>query len=212
MPRPLPPVALPAVVDAVSERWWGLPPRVRALAVALATVAALALLGRGATRSPWGPPTDVLVAVDDLPGGAPVTADLLRPARWPADLVPHDAVTSADLGPDVRLRGAVVAGAPVTRRQLAVGLGGMVAEGHAAVAVPVDGLPHVDAGDAVDVVATGLDGVGRRVATAARVLAVDDAFLWLDVPTHEVDAVAAAGAAGRLTLAVRPVTTPPGTR
>ncbi len=209
------PVALPPRLDAAAERWWRLPPRVRGGILVTLVVLALAVVGRGATASPWGPPRPVLVAASDLPGGHALVLGDARGAEWPADLVPADALTAEDLrgaptGPDApRLAGPVRAGAPLARGDLVTGVSGLVGDGEAAVAVPVDGLPTVTAGDRVDVVATRTDGTGQRVASAARVLAVDGAFLWLGVPTDRVDAVAAGGAAGRLTLAVRPARPPP---
>lgn len=210
--RPAPsgaPLALPPVLDRVAEQWWATPPRVRAgVAVALVVVA-LAVVGRGAAASPWGPPRPVLVAASDLPAGRPLTPDAARSTTWPAALVPDDALVADDLTGDARMAGPTPAGSVLTRRHVASGLAGLVAEGHAAVAVPLDGLPRVRAGDLVDVVAASPDGAGRRIANAARVLSLEDGFLWLGVATDQVDAVAAAGAAGRLTLAVRPARPPP---
>lgn len=199
-------MALPAVLDRVSERWWRLSPRVRAAVVVVLTVAVLALVGRGATTSAWGPPQQVLVLQTDLPAGATVEATDAQHAQWPADLVPADALV--ELPDEARVRGPAAADAVLTRRHLASGLASLLEAGEAAVSVPLDGLPQVAAGDVVDVVAATPDGAGQRAATAARVVAVDPAFLWLAVDQADVDAVAAAGAAGRVTLAVRPVAGP----
>ena len=209
-PSPTPsraPFALPALLDRLSERWWSLPPRVRATVLVVAVVVALAAVGRGATTSPWGPPRQVLVAAVDRPVGGALGPDDVRTASWPDDLVPADAIAPDDLPVEARLRGFVAAGTVVTRQHLATGMAGLVDDGEAAVAVPADGLPLVRGGDVVDVVAAHPDGSGVRVASAARVLAVEDAFVWLGVAQAQVDAVAAAGAAGRLTLAVRPAPT-----
>lgn len=202
------PVALPTVLDAVSDRWWALPPRVRAAVVVTAALGLLALAGRGATASPWGPPVPTLVAGRDLPAGHALTPADVATATWPAGLVPDDALGRDDLGGDARLAAPARAGTPLARGDLVDGVAGLVADGHVAVAVPVDGLPAVRAGDHVDVVAGSPDGVGQRVASDAPVVAVDGAFLWLGVPHDRVDAVAAAGAAGRITLAVRPARPP----
>lgn len=198
------PIALPTAVDAISERWWRLSPRTRTGLLALLVVLALALVGRGATTSPWGPPREVLVAATDLDAGHRLAPSDLRPARWPARLVPHDALAADALPPDARLVRATTAGAVVTRRHVTAGIAGLLQAGEAAVAVPLDGLPTVTPGDRVDVVASTPDGTGRRLATDAAVLAADPAFLWLAVDADAVDPIAAAGAAGRLTLALRP--------
>lgn len=199
-------MALPAALDVVSERWWRLSPRLRAVVVGVAIVGALALVGRGATTSAWGPPRPVLVLVADLPAGAAVQPADVERVSWPADLVPTDALT--ELPPDARVRAPTIADSALTDRHLAAGLAGLLAPGEAAVPVPLDGLPEVVAGDVVDVVTATPDGTGHRAATAARVLAVDTTSLWLAVGADRVDAVAAAAASGRVTLAVRPVAAP----
>lgn len=196
------PVALPAALDHVSERWWRLSPRARAVVLAVLCVGVLALAGRGATASPWGPPGQVLVLTSDLPAGATVGPTDVEHAQWPSELIPADALS--ELPEDARVHGPAAADAVLTRRHLVSGLAGLLESGEAAVSVPLDGLPQVAAGDVVDVVTATPDGAGHRAATAARVVAVDHAFLWLAVDHGHVDAVAAAGAAGTVTLAVRP--------
>lgn len=199
------PIALPAVLDHLADRWWSLPPRARAATLLALVLLALALVGRGATTSPWGPPGPVLVAASDLPAGHPLGPADVRVATWPTGLVPDGALTDpAELSADARASGPVAAGTVLTPHLLADGVTGLLSEGRAAVPVPGEGLAVVRAGDRVDVVATSMDGSGRRVATGADVLAVDGEHLWLGVDADAVDAVAAAGAAGRVTLAVRP--------
>lgn len=196
---------LPAWLDRLSERWWGLPPRARATLVVVAIVLALVVVGRGATRSPWGPPVPVLVATADLEPGAPIDPGQLRAAQWPADLVPDDSITAlADLPDDARVRSSVPAGAPLTGRHLVSGLAGLVAPGHVAVSVPRDGLPIVPTGARVDVVTAGVHGESARVTAGARVLALDGDWVWLGVPAEQADAVATAAVTGRVLLAIRP--------
>lgn len=197
------PLALPGVLDALAERWWRLPPRARTVVAGVVVLLVLALVGRGATTSPWGSPREVLVAATELDAGQSLTPDRVRQATWPAALVPHDALTPDDLPTDARLQAVTTAGTVLTRRHVVAGIAGLVRAGQAAVAVPLDGLPSVIPGDRVDVVSTTPDGTGHRLASDAGVLAVDDGFLWLGVDRADVEAVAAAGAAGRLTLAVR---------
>lgn len=194
------PFVLPAVLDRVSRAWWQLGPRLRGALVAVAVVALLALAGRGASTSAFGPPVEVVVAGRDLAAGAVLDGAAVARRTWPADLVPDDALTDAAGG---RLRGPVVAGQVLTERHLVAGLAGLLEPGQAAVAVPLDGLPVVVPGDVVDVVAATPDGRGQRAASGVSVLAVDSGWLWLGVPDAAVDLVAASGAAGRLSLGVR---------
>jgi pilus assembly protein CpaB len=199
------PPVLPAWLDRLSERWWGLPPRARAALVVAGIVLALVAIGRGATRSPWGPPVPVLVAAADLEPGVPVGAAELRSAQWPAGLAPNDTITAlADLPADARMRSAVPAGTPLTGRHLVSGLAGLVAPGHVAVSVPRDGLPIVPTGALVDVVTAGVHGEAARVTAGARVLALDGDWVWLGVPAEQADAVATAAVTGRVLLAIRP--------
>lgn len=199
-----PPVALPALLDRVSERWWRLPPRVRVAVVALVAVLVLAAVGRGATRSPWGAPTPVLVARSDLAPGDPVTSDALRTASRPDDLVPPDALTEpGQLPTGARVRGTLPAGTVLTARHLAPGVAGLVAPDEVALPVPRDGQPPLQAGQAVDAIVTSVQGTGTRVASDARVLAVDVDWLWVATPADRVDALAGAATSGQLVLVVR---------
>lgn len=199
------PPALPAALDRASEGWWALSPRLRAAIVMVLLVAGLAVLGRGATRSPWGPPVAVVVAAADLSPGAPIGPGDLRTASWPADLVPANAlVDPTDLGTDARVRGPIPAGTALTPQHLVTGVSGLVEPGEAAVPLPTDRVAGIQAGEVVDVVATSVHGTGQRVADGARVVAVDADWIWLAVRLDQVEAVAAAGTTGQALLAVRP--------
>jgi Flp pilus assembly protein CpaB len=199
------PPVLPAWLDRLSEWWWGRPPRLRTVLVAVAILLGLVVIGRGATRSPWGPPTQVLVATADLEPGTPIDGDRLRAAQWPGGLVPDDAIIAvADLPDDARVRSNVPAGTPLTARHLVTGLAGLVAPGHVAVSVPRDGLPIVPTGARVDVVTAGVHGEAARITAGARVLALDGDWVWLGVPAEQADAVATAAVTGRVLLAIRP--------
>ena len=123
----------------------------------------------------------------------------------PSGLVPPDAVRSPGRLPaEARVRGTVPAGAVLTDRHLAEGMAGLLDPGEAAVPVARDGRPAPAAGRRVDVVATSAGGTGTRVATGARVLALDAEWVWLGVPDGALEAVAAGAGAGQLVLAVRP--------
>ncbi len=195
-----PPPVLPVAVDRALERWWRLPPRMRAAAV----IALLVVVAAGAVlrvaRSPYGPPVPVVVAVRDLAVGAAV-AGAVAPEHRPADHVPSDAV--ATVPPDATLAMGVVSGTVLTARHLRPG--GPLADlaaGSAAVAVPVDIVPGAVPGLRVDLVATLGDGSGAVVAADARVLAVTGDLVWFEVPRVAAPDVAAAASRGLLTAAL----------
>lgn len=199
-----PPIALPSVLDRLSDRWWGLPPRVRGALLVVAAVLALAAVGRGAARSPWGVPTTVLVAGTGLGPGDVVAADAVTEVTRPGGLLPDDALASLDQLPTpARVRGVVPAGAVLTRRHVATGVAGLLEPGEAAVPVARDGHPPLQAGQLVDAVVTTTRGTGSRVAAAARVLATDATWAWVAVPVDRVEALAGAASSGQLVLAVR---------
>lgn len=198
------PVALPSLLDRCSERWWGLPPRLRAALLVVLVLLALAAVGRGAARSPWGAPTTVLVAGADLTPGDPVGTGALVEATRPAELIPHDALGSLEQLPtQARVRGVVPAGSVLTRRHVAGGIAGLLEPGETAVPVARDGHPPLQAGQLVDAVVTTPQGTGSTVATGARILATDDTWAWIAAPVDQVEVLAGAAGSGQLVLAVR---------
>ncbi|MGA0830538.1 MAG: SAF domain-containing protein, partial [Nitriliruptoraceae bacterium] len=130
---------MPAVVDGALERWWALPPRLRAAA---ALAALLLVAGSGVlrvARSPYGPPVAVVVAERDLAVGDPA-AGAVAAERRPLTLVPRDAVV--ELPDEATLAMGVVAGTVLTARHLRPG--GPHADqpaGSTAVAVPAAPVP-----------------------------------------------------------------------
>jgi hypothetical protein len=196
------PPVLPPALDRASERWWRTPPRVRA-SVLLAALALL--LAAGTVRlasSPWGPPVAVLVATRDVPLGASLGPDAVRATEWPARLVPPGALDEV---------AGSVAIAPVTEGSVLTdrlvgegGLGAALPEGTAAVAVPGELVPVLSPGARLDLVGAELDGRGVALATAATVLTDDGEHVWLAVDHHQAPAVAAAAAAGTITVVVLP--------
>ena len=69
------PVALPDLLDRVSERWWRTPPRFRLLTV-VGGVCLVVLAGVAhAASDPGGPPVTVWVASRDLLPGDVLTPD-----------------------------------------------------------------------------------------------------------------------------------------
>jgi Flp pilus assembly protein CpaB len=198
------PVPAPALLDRVSERWWSLTPRAR---TAIAVVVGLAVLTAGTINlvsSPWGAPVTVLVARHDLAVGRTVAAEDVRRTDWPAQLVPAGAL--AEVG---EVGGTVVAPVPagsiVTDLHLGEGgLGGVVPEGRAAVALPADAVPGVLPGARLDLVGADLDTRGTVLASDAVVLAHDSAHVWVVVEHHEAAATAAAALAGAVTAVLVP--------
>lgn len=183
------PVALPAVLDGVAERWWSLTPRARAtVGVALAVVALGAVLAR-TLLSPYGPPTTVLVAARDLTAGEALSADAVERRVWPRDLMPTDALSE----PAGRVAAFVPAGAVVTARHVEVrGPAAALVAGTVALPVPLDLVPDLPVGARVDLLAVGRDGEGVVLARDAAVLLRDEAATWVAVGRDEAAGVTAA--------------------
>ena len=199
-----PPLALPRALDRVAERWAGAPPRLRLALGVLGAVAVLAIAGRGAARSPWGPTVPVVLAATDLAPGDVVAAEHVRPAAWPRALLPPSSVADArDVVGQVLAVGAPP-GTPLTTRHIAPD--GLAAElDDDRVAFPVPQQPGVELapGQQVDVLA-GAQLRGRVVASAATVLAVVDEVVWLAIDRADAPAVANAVGSGTLTLVLLP--------
>lgn len=195
------PPALPSWLDRVSERWWRLGPRVRALLLTVLLVAGLAAGIGQAASSPWGPPVTVTVAARDLGVGEVLGPGDTRRTGWPRDLVPDGAVGAAPIGDTVVA--PVVAGGVLTEQHLSVaGLGGMVGEEQAAVAVPLELVPAATPAMRLDLVAVDLDGRGLRLAADATVLSVDAAHVWVAVQRAAAPDVAAAAGSGSLAVVI----------
>ncbi len=204
-----------------APRWWRGHRSRRArwiLSVALAGGAAILVASLSArasqTLDAYGHLRPVAVARRDLEPGRRLTGGDVAWREVPRGLVPRDAVESSPVGRTVI--DPLGPGEVITTRHLApgglVGVAALVTSGHRAVAVPVPahGLDlHV--GDEVDVIATGAEGDDRGgdprddpvVARRARVLAVDDGAVVVEVADAEVAPVAAAVAEGTPVLALR---------
>lgn len=198
-----PPVALPPALDRLSERWWSLRPRHRALAVVVLAAVVVLVGPVRLVASPHGPPTSVLVATRDLPVGHELVADDLRPATWPRDLVPDGATTEAR----GTVTGPLPRGGVVTSAHLAPpgsGVAAAVPTGRVAVTIPADLLPPLPAGAHLDLVAPDPDGLPRVAASSATVVAVEGELVWVAVDPPEGPAVAAAAARGQVVAILRP--------
>lgn len=210
-PRP----ALPRPLDAVSDRWAGLRPRVRVLVAAGAVlVLAAGVQARvNAADDRWGgAPVDVWVATEDLPVGAPPTG--LRRVALPPVGVPPEAVSGpVHAGAVLALAlpaGAVLTGAHLDARGPAAGLH----EQLRVVPVPVEEGWAVTAGGWVDVWVLGageepaaLVARSRPVVDVRHGTSATTALIALDQDA-EVAAATTGLALGRVLLAHAPP--PPG--
>lgn len=196
------PPTLPPALDAAADWWAGRGARSRRLVVGLAVL--LALLGLGAVgRRPPTTETTVWVATRAASIGSSVGDVAALASRRSTDL-PGDALP-ADTSPAGVLSIEVLPGQVLSDAHLTTDVTGLVDATTAVVAVRADQLAPVPAGATVDVLATAIDGNGQRLATRVRVLAVDDAWVWLGVPEDVAAAVAAADDGGRLSLSRRAV-------
>jgi pilus assembly protein CpaB len=163
-----------------------------------------------ATRAAWGATRSVLVATRDLPAGHRLGLGDTEPRRLPRAVVPPGALATAPAGQVVRE--PILQGEVVPRRRLgragSAGLVALLPAGTRAVAVPRDPatVPPVRVGQRVDVVAVVADGSAGPpavvLARGAPVVAVGDDAVALAVAPATVPRVAAALAAGAVTLAV----------
>jgi hypothetical protein len=198
-----PPVALPTALDRLSERWWALRPRRRALAIVVVVATAVLVGPARLVASPHGPPTPVLLAARDLPVGHELTQDDVRPATWPRDLVPADAASQAR----GTVTGPVPEGAVVTSSHLASpgsGVAAAVPAGRAAVTIPAELLPPLPGGAHIDLVAPDAEGRPQVVASAAIVVSHEGELVWVAVDPAEAPAVAGATAGGQVVAVLRP--------
>lgn len=196
-----PPPSLPRLLDRASDRWWGLPPRARLGLLGL--VIAVAALAVVLPRAQLGAATtEVVVAVRDLPAGHEVAPDDLRVQRWPLELAPPGASARTASG---TLTSALPQGSVLTASHLGDGgLGALLTEGRAAVALPVELVPEAQAGSSLGLVVTdGIEG-SHDTATPARVLRVDAEHVWVEIDEARAGPVAAAAIRRSVAVVVRP--------
>jgi hypothetical protein len=197
-----PPLRLPRTLDAVSERWWALTPRLRAVLALLAVGLLVLTLGGRLARPSHGPPVEVAVATRDLPPGHRLEPGDLRPAAWPARLAPTAPLPADSEGV---LTGALPEGGVLSAAHLDEGgLGALVGDGRAAVAVPVDLLPEHSPGTVLELVAVDAGDPLTRSTAEGRVLAVVAGHVWVEVGRAAAPGLAAAAHRGELTAVVRP--------
>lgn len=204
-----PPPALPTALDRCSERWWRLPPRVRALSIVLLAVAVLGVDQWRVIHAQqrWGGPArHALIAVEHAHVG---DRPQLRAVALPPAMVPAGAPGS--IADDARLALALPQGAVLTRAHLsprgpAVGLD----PGLRVVPLPVpEGLDIVE-GATVDVwVLTSASGASHRVARGRPVVGVtegdgNDPVALIGLATGEVAATVRGLADGDVLLTQAP--------
>ena len=150
--------------------------RRRLVAAALCAVAVTLLILRFAP--PDARTVAVLTAAGEVPAGTMIAADDITVARFPADLVPADALSEVSEAAGQTATVALSAGQPLTGSSvLGPGVLGGQAEGTTAATVRVSDpavLRHIRPGDRVDVVHHP-DGAG---ADAPHTLAASVLVLW----------------------------------
>ncbi|MFN2557808.1 MAG: SAF domain-containing protein [Nitriliruptorales bacterium] len=200
-----PPPALPAALDRLCERWAYAPPRVRLVILLAALLIVLAVAGRGAARSPWGPPTGVLVARSDLPAGHVLQGADLAVATWPSRLVPAGSPSEASEITGTHLAMGLPAGSLLTSTHLAAaGLAAGLPAGHVAVSVKLSDGVTVGSGQQVDLMTLDRGGGAIRLASDARILSAEAGRVWIAVRRDEAPAAAAAAAQGEVGVALLP--------
>lgn len=200
-----PPPLLPAALDRVAEWWAGVGPRPRLALGAAVTLAVLAVIGRGAATSPWGPERPVVVATTSLSAGHVVRQGDVAAASWPARLVP----TSAPRRPAEAIGRPLALTAPtgglLTAEHLAAaGVATQVTPGRVAFPLPLPEGIALRSGQRVDLVGSDGRHGTARLAAGTRVLDVDGAVAWLEMARDDVTRVAGALALGRIAVAVLP--------
>jgi pilus assembly protein CpaB len=99
----------------------------------------------------------IYVALEDIPTGDKITAELIKLEEWPVEKVPDDALRDLTEVVDQHPKSRIYAGQPILRRQLNEGSGATahIPEGYRVVPVKVDaksgGSGMIRPGDRVDV-------------------------------------------------------------
>lgn len=185
----------------------------RALALALSLLVGLAVqrsvAGAESVRAAWGPTRTVAVAARDLPAGHVVGPGDVREVALPRAAVPAGALGDLPAGRVVRapvFEGEVVLGRRVAAPEVA-GVAALVPSGARALAVPVEPgtSPALLVGHRVDVIASAAAEAGPQavlVASAVPVVDVGERAVTLALPAEAATRVAAAIAAGAVSLAL----------
>lgn len=183
--------------------WW-------TTAIALASVTGVVIAGlvRGAEEqaAQYGSVREVLVARRHVAAGAVLRAGDVTTAQMPAAFVPRVDLARSPVGRTVIVPlepGEVVLASKMAPEGL-TGIAALLRRGERALAVPTGpGMPPLERGDAVDVLATANDtGETALVASRARVLSADEEAVTIAVHPDDASGVAAALATATVTLAL----------
>ena len=200
------PRRLRPLLDPAALRYWA---AVIALAALLAGIVGRTVASAERSRDAWGSRRTVLVAARTLEAGDALGPAEVRSVRWPAELVPPEAVST--LPDEVRARGPIGAGAPITADVVAAPDEGPP-PGARTIAIAVDerSLP-VKVGQRVDLWsvpdgAIGADGAvgAERVAIDALVLDASEAVVVVAVRSAQVADAAEAVATAHVVLVGTP--------
>lgn len=148
----------------------------RAVAAVCAVVAVLALAA--ALRPPDAPGAPVVVAAATLRGGQPVAPGDVRVARWPAELVPAEAITDPSAVIGRTLAAPVTSGTPLTAVAVVADRSGALAPGMVIAPVRVadpDLIALLRPGDRIDLLGAGAEGRYAVLADGVRLVAVPTA-------------------------------------
>lgn len=132
------------------------------LALGCGLIASIGITRVMATRSTDAPDAAadmeaIYVALEDIPTGDKITAEIIKLEEWPKEKIPEDAIRELEAVVDQRPRSRIYAGQPILHRQLSEGNSATshIPEGYRAVPVKVDavsgGSSMIRPGDRVDI-------------------------------------------------------------
>jgi pilus assembly protein CpaB len=132
------------------------------LALGCGLIASIGITRVMATRSTDGPEATaemeaIYVAIEDIPTGDRITAEMIRTEEWPLEKIPEDAIRELESVVEQRPKSRIYAGQPILQRQLSEGTSATshIPDGYRVVPVKVDavsgGSSMIRPGDRVDV-------------------------------------------------------------
>jgi pilus assembly protein CpaB len=158
----------------------------------VASVGISQVMDRKPVQAPVGETQDVLVTVQDVNYGTPLSAEVVKLEKWPKDKVPAGAVTDVEKIAGRRARGKLFKGEPILEAKLlspesGAGASQEIPAGFRVVSVKVDasttGGSLVLPGDRVDVL------VNVRANTGAGIMETSTKTILQDIRVFAVDQV-----------------------